>query len=285
MRSIPLLLALTSVPALAQADPRADLAYPLHQRVRVALSGRDAQRFVGRVARVDSNHLELLVTGAGTVLAVPLASVATIEADGGIDRGKGLRRGALVGLGLGTYFFATTYPEIREDDQFGIGFIATGLVSFGIAPATGAVIGYAMAPRRWSALVVPAPTSTAPTGSTIRFATDEHVRLRTSDATLSGRVHSQTQTVVTLTTSAATVPVSWADVRRIEVRGGKDRVKGAATGALLFIGLGILGEQTAPTTSTSERIGAFTGAALVGGYLGSRFLAPRGWSELPAVGP
>jgi len=281
IRFVLLPLLLIAVPLGAQADPRADLMYPLQQRVRVAAPTFARAAIDGRVATVDSTHLALVVAPAGSTLAIPLAGITSIEAYGGRDRRRGVKRGALVGLALGTYFFIDTYPEIREGDYWGFGFLVMSAISFGITPAIGAAAGYAMAPHSWSPLTVPVPQASASAPLNIRFTPDEVVRLHTRDARLSGRVRSQTRTLVTVTTSDATVPVPWSDVSRVQVRGGKDRVKGATAGALLFIGLGILGEQTAPTTSTGERIGAFTGATIVGAYLGSRFLAPRGWSDLP----
>lgn len=267
--------------AVAQADPRTDLLYPRQQRVRVTAPSLFGQRVDGRVATVDSAHLILTLTPAGTRILLPLASIGAIEAFGGVSRRRGMRRGALVGFGVGAYFFLTEYPEIREHDYFGVGALAMGLISFAIAPGIGAAVGYALAPDDWSALPVPAPTAAAPATASIRFAADEHIRLRTRGATLSGRVHSQTRTLVTVSTDDAAVPVPWADVQRVRVRGGKDRWKGALAGALVGIGIGILGEQSAPTTSTRERVSAFAGSALVFGYLGSRWLAPRGWTDLP----
>lgn len=279
-----LLMLLLAAPLAAQGDPRADLLYPQQQRVRVAAPSLLRAAIDGRVAGVDSSHLALAVAPAGSTLAIPLAAIASIEAYAGRDRRRGVKRGALVGLALGTYFFIDTYPEIRDADYFGLGFLVISAISFGISPAIGAAAGYALAPHSWSPLSVPLPQSATPAVVAIRFAPDEVVRLRARDGTLSGRVTAQTQTLVTVATGDATVPVPWSDVSRVQIRGGKDRVKGAAAGALLFIGLGILGEQTAPTTSTGERIGAFTGATIVGAYLGSRFLAPRGWSDLPVPG-
>lgn len=280
IRGASVLLVVVAGTAAAQNDPRANLMYPLQQRVRVATAPPGSPIVVGRVARVDSSHLELTVTNAGTVAVIPLSAVASIESDGGIDRRRGVRRGALVGLALGTYFFATEYPELRENDQFGVGAMAMALVSFGIAPGAGALVGYVIAPRKWTPLAVPPPSGSG-SAPAIRFAADEYIRLRTRGSNLSGRVFSQTRTLVTVTTDDARVPVAWSDVERVRVRGGKDRRKGALAGALLGIGIGILGEQSAPTTSSGERIGAFAGSALVFGYLGSRWLAPRGWTDLP----
>jgi hypothetical protein len=153
-------------------------------------------------------------------------------------------------------------------------------VSFGITPGAGALVGYFLAPERWEPRAVPVPPLTA-SGVGIRFASEEFVRIRARGGNIAGRVTSQSGTQVTVATGGGSRPVPWTDVTRLQIRGGKDRVKGAAAGALVAIGLGILGERSAPTTSTGERIGAFAGAALVGGYLGSRFLAPRGWTAIP----
>ena len=266
----------------AQDDARAQLQYPLQQRVRVAAPSLFTKRVIARVASVDSGHLALAVTRAGTALAIPYGAITRIEASGGIDRARGMRRGAIAGLALGGLFFATTYPEIRGSDYWGLGFVAMSLVSFGIAPGAGAMIGYFAAPETWNPLQVPAPPTGAPLA--IRFAAEEHVRFRTRSATLDGRVVSQTPTRLEVATNGGTVAVPWRDVASVQVRGGRNRWRGAAIGALVGIGVGILGEQSAPTTSTSERVGAFTGSAIVFGYLGSRFLAPRGWTPLPIPG-
>ncbi|HET9454699.1 MAG TPA: hypothetical protein VFO66_10485 [Gemmatimonadaceae bacterium] len=263
----------------AQVDARANLAYPHAQRVRVAAPTILRKPVVARVASVDSGHLALTVTRAGTALAIPYGAITRIEASGGIDRGRGMRRGAIAGLALGGLFFATTYPEIRGSDYWGLGFLAMSLVSFGIAPGAGAMIGYFAAPETWNPLQVPVPSASAPLA--IRFAAEEHVRFRTRSATLDGRVVSQTPTRLEVATNGGNVAVPWRDVASVQVRGGRNRWRGAAIGALVGIGVGILGEQSAPTTSTSERVAAFTGSAIVFGYLGSRFLAPAGWSDLP----
>lgn len=268
----------------AQDDPRAQLRYPLQQRVRVAAPSLFTKPVIGRVASVDSGHLALTVTRGGTALAIPYSAITALDASGGIGRRTGVRRGALVGLAAGAVFFATTYPEMRESDVFGLGFIAMSLVSFGIAPGAGALVGYATAPEIWERRAVPAPAPRADSAYGIRFGPQEFVRLRLRDRTVSGPVLSQTESALSIQSSDATARVPWQDVREVKVRGGKDRVRGAVYGALIMIGVGILGEQTAPTTSTSERVSAFTGAAVVGAYLGSRFLAPRGWTPLPIPG-
>jgi hypothetical protein len=282
------LLAITlgsATPLAAQADARVELTYPLQQRVRVSAPSLVGERVVGRVAAVDSSHLQLSVTPLGTIVAIPYQAITEVRASRGRDRSRSAKRGALIGVGLGTYFFATTYPEIREGDYFGLGFIAVSLVSFAITPGAGAIVGYAVAPEQWEPRRIPAPLASGPVATNIRLVPDEHIRLRARDATLSGRVAGQTRTVVTIRTSDATVPVPWIDVTRLEVRGGKNRRLGALIGAMAFIGLGVLGEQSAPTESTGERIGAFAGATIVGALLGSRFLAPRGWSPLPRPAP
>ena len=283
LRALALLLATASTLG-AQDDARAQLQYPLQQRVRVAAPALFTTPVIGRVATADSAHLALTVTRGGTALAIPYTSITALEASGGIDRGKGVRRGALVGLAAGAVFFATTYPEMREFDVFGLGFIAMSIVSFGIAPGAGALVGYVAAPEIWERRAVPAPDARVDSAYGIRFGPQEFVRLRVRDGTVSGPVVSQTTTVLSVQTDDATVRVPWRDVSEVKVRGGKNRVRGAVYGALILIGFGILGEQSAPTTSTSERIGAFTGAAVVGAYLGSRFLAPRGWTPLPIPG-
>ena len=277
--SIVAMLAIAA-PLAAQGDARADLLYPQHQRVRVVAPSISGKPIVARVAAVDSQSVVLVVTRQGSTLSVPLGAVQEMHASGGIDRGKGARRGAIVGLALGAYFFATSYAEVREGDYWGFGTLILGTISFVIPPAIGAGVGYAIAPERWDSRAVPALTAADPGRVALRFTPNEHVRLATTRGNVSGPVQSQTATLVTVVTDDATVPVSWNEVRSVRVRGERSRRRGAVRGAVIAVGITAIGVATDPLPTAIENAGVVISNAGFGALIGAFFPA-RGWTELP----
>lgn len=270
------LLALLATTAAAQLPPITTIG----RKVEVTAPRVLRRPVVGRLERIAPESLGVLVTRGNTSVVVPMSAITRLRFSRGLDRARGARIGALVGLGAGAVFFASTYPEVRDQDVFGLGFLVLGFTSFVITPGIGAAIGFIVAPEGWEEhRVTPSPADTA--RLRINFGVGEHVRVKTDAGSYSGTVSNQTENAFSVTEDGRAYPVAWRDVSEVRVRGGKDRVRGAIYGALLGIGVGILGEQSAPTTSTGERIGAFAGSAIVFGFLGSRFLAPRGWTPLP----
>lgn len=274
-----LLLGIASTMA-AQDTSVSAIAYPLRQRVRVVAPRLSSNPIVGRVASVDSLQLSLTVTSKGSILDIPLADVTALGASGGIDRAKGARRGALVGLAIGGWFFADSYGEIRGSDYLGIGTLALGLVSFGITPAIGALAGFGLAPERWDALPLRSPGTAVRSAPGIRFTPGEDVRATASGRKVSGRVESQTTQALTLATDRGPVTVSWRDVSALSVRGEPSRGRGAVRGAIIITGITAIGIATDPLPTVAENIGAALGNAAFGALIGAFFPA-RSRTSLP----
>ena len=239
-------------------------------------------RVVGRWQGMNTTHVTLGV-GDSAAISIPLASVSQARVSLGKDRWKGARRGGAVGLVLGGWFVADVYEEVAESDYFGFG----RLILFGIggiiAPATGAAVGALIPPESWRTVVLPTAVEppAQPPRILLTLPADERVRVRTREGKHNGFVRANTPAVLTIA-SPETTNIAWSDVTELKVRGGRHRVRGALLGAAALVAFGVYGETTeGATTSTGERIGAFTGAALVGAYLGSRFLGGRGWVSLP----
>lgn len=73
------------------------------------------------------------------------------------------------------------------------------------------------------------------------------------------------------------------NVRRLEVRGGRDRRRGALIGAGILGGVALVAggiDVSRGNLSTGEWLGTIAGNALFGGLLGLA-LPPRGWVDVP----
>lgn len=270
-----------ALPLAAQDTSVASIAYPLQQRVRVAAPALSPKPIIGRVASVDSLRLALTVTSKGSILDMPLADVTAISGSGGIDRGRGAKRGALVGLGLGAWFFADTYRgDIRESDYFGIGFLSVGLVSFVVTPAIGALAGYGLAPERWEPIPLRQRSASVRSTASIRFAPGEEVRVTTNGRKVSGHVASQTPDLLALTTDDGQTSIRWRDMTALSVRGEKSRNRGAVRGAIIITAITAIGIATDPLPTAVENVGVAIGNAAFGALIGA-FFPMRSRTSLP----
>jgi hypothetical protein len=270
-----------SSPLAAQDTSVASIAYPLHQRVRVVAPTLSPKPIVGRVASVDSLRLALTVTSKGSILDMPLADVTTLSGSGGIDRARGAKRGALVGLALGGWFFAdTSRGDFREGDYFGVGALATGFVSFLVTPAIAALAGYGLAPERWEALPLRKAAAPVRSAAAIRFTPGEDVRLTANGRKVSGRVASQTSDLLALETDDGQTSVRWRDVTALTVRGEKSRRRGAVRGAIIITGITAIGIATDPLPTAAENVGVVIGNAAFGALIGA-FFPMRSRTSLP----
>ena len=276
------LLCLAS-PLAAQDTSVASIAYPLQQRVRVVVPTLSPKPIVGRVASVDSLRLALTVTSKGSILEMPLADVTSISGSGGIDRGKGARRGALVGAALGAWFFADLYGEIKRDDYFGLGVLSLGLVSFGVTPAIGALVGYGLAPERWDAIPLRKRSTSVRSPAAIRFTPGEDVRVTVNGRRISGRVASQTPDLLALATDDGQTSVRWRDMTALSVRGEKSRKRGAVRGAIVITGITAIGIATDPLPTVAENVGVVLGNSVFGALIGA-FFPMRSRTSLPVPG-
>lgn len=251
-----------------------------NKRVRVLAPELAAKPIAGVLAAADSQTLAVVVAKHGTTVVFPVHLVSEVKAYGGRDRARGARRGALIGVAAGGLTFLSTQKEVRENDAFGIATIALALSTFVGFPAIGSLVGAIMAPERWETMQF-IPGARQSSAVVLRFQPSDVLRVTTANGRYRGPVIERSRDTVDVGTQDGTLALAWSDIRRIEAWGGQNRWKGAALGALAFIGIGIVGEATAPTTSTGERIGAFGGAAVAGAIIGSRYLAREGWQSIP----
>jgi hypothetical protein len=257
--------------------------FAVGKRVRVSAPALVAKPVVGVLASADSQALSVAMTRNGTAVIVPMTAVTELSVSEGRDRAKGATRGLIAGLAGGALMILSSQEELRDLGGDGLtGGIPLGLAVFiftAVPVAAGTLIGIAIAPEGWETSRF-ARANGEPGKLALKFAATDELRIAFTGGRFQGRVTARDDSLDVYTREGRRT-VAWNDVRGIQGWGGRKRWKGAAIGALAFIGLGIWGEQTAPTTSTGERIGAFTGATVVGAYLGSRLITPKGWISLP----
>ncbi|MDB4950860.1 MAG: hypothetical protein JWM27_3509 [Gemmatimonadetes bacterium] len=237
-RLLPLLAVLPLLPFAA--PPWANAQELIRDtRIRVTAPGLAPQRQVGRFVGMRGDTLLAMLGTDSTVMALPTASLARVEASRGSPARRG--RGALVGAGIGgAVAFLTVYaiasrPGAGEEDYASI------FAVLFVTPVTvggGAIIGALSAPRReqWSVVRV-AGVGLVP-GARVRVWAVSP-RLYRADATLQ-QVRGDTL-VLRVGGGLVTVPAD--AVTRLDVRqGGASWGQGARHGAVrgLLVG-GVLG--------------------------------------------
>lgn len=265
--------------AFSQGEVLASTVPPA-TRVRVVIRNDARHAVKGPLTAIDSARVAVAVTKNGSVLGIPWDTVSDFGWSVGHDRRHGAGRGAIVGLALGAALYASSHKEVAKNDYWGFQQLFLLLTSFAIVPATAAGIGAVIAPESWQTA---GPRNAAPSASFtfVPSPTDE-IRLTRRGVSQSGwSVRTTRDSVELRLRSGSNTTFAWRDIDGLAIRGGRNRRRGAMVGALAFIGLGVIGEANEPTTSTGERVAAFTGAAAVGALIGSRYLGGKGWATLP----
>ena len=264
-----LLLVTLAAPALAQ-----DLSPRIPPRSLVELrTRREIVSMVrGRLNAVDSNSITLEVSEAGSLVTMPWSSIQSISWTRGRSRARGLRDGALIGLLLGATLFFNSYPWDTPDspektDQI----TAIRTVAIGVGVAVTA-IGAAVGSTSWNGAPVPSSSNRA-----IALAFDPRDQIRVESVL--GRTFGRNAVAgdsLRLTTTSGPVTFAWRNVGDVQVRAGKNRVRGILSGAGVALASSVLAESF-----TNLSTAAYVSNAVVGGVAGWRFLSPTAWISLP----
>ena len=145
------LLASAPLAAQGEAAPRAPEA---GARVRVSLLAPPPERMVGRLRLLSPDTLVVGLGGGQADLSLPLASVASLERSRGRPRLLWTVLGTVAGAGAGVLAHRAT----REDDPADIGGLrgtADGLEKTLVGALAGGVLGFVLAPERWSRVPLP----------------------------------------------------------------------------------------------------------------------------------
>lgn len=196
----------------------------------------------------------------------------SIERRIGFDRRTGVLRGAMLG-GLVGVAIPLLIPEMRES-----GWGAVYSLIFGaIGTAGGAVVGAAVAPATWE------PYSVAGGECAVyRFAPGSEAKVRSADGAVhSGAVVRHEAATLTLQVAGAAAPTPIATSgASVEIRGGKNRRKGALVWGAAGAGLGIVGAATDPSIGSGEAAGAIVGNAILFAGVGA-LVGTSGGTRVP----
>jgi hypothetical protein len=116
---------------------------------RVRLETTNGAQAIGTIVSVDADSIRLESNRQNSPISLPRADVLSYDVSAGRERGRGAKRGAIVGGGLGLALVVaslrndTATVHRRDSDLRQSVPIAVGIT------ALGAGIGAALAPERW----------------------------------------------------------------------------------------------------------------------------------------
>ena len=264
------------------------LDLPYLTRVRIAANALPSRYLTGRVAHFDEQRIDLAVTDQGSVVSVPRREIRELSWSLGIDRDRGMWAGVVVGAGAGTYVSKLALDQIRGCGLYCAGLgplvISEVIVVMYACTLVGALSGANLAIERWH----PAPLalvadSARPAADAYRveLRPGEYVRLRVAAAVHDGRALHGDQNALTLVTPSDTASFDWRSLSTLSVRGGRDRVAGAVSGAAIAGTLaGAVYVASRRSWNGFQEAGVVTLGAALGAGIG-QFLGPRLWIKLP----
>lgn len=269
-----LFAALLAAPSFAQ-----DLStrIPIGGEVDVQTRGLIVSSLKGKVLSVDSNHVRVAITRAGSAVRLPWRHVERLQWTRGKSRLRGLGEGALFGVLFGASIALSNYPfgwsDLDPDKDTQI----RRVVQLGTAIAVGGMlIGAAVGARKWYGAPIPRST----TGSiALDLAPLDEVRVESTLGRIEGR-NAVAGESLRLTTATGAVTLPWRNVGGLEIRAGRNRFIGVLLGA----GIGFAVSGLAESFIDVSTAGFLTNVA-VGGALGYRYLTPDGWKPLPIPSP
>lgn len=143
-------LLLGAAPAAAGAQQRPALTLAPGTEIRLATAGAPGVRLLGRVERSTRDSLFVSLLGARAPRGYAVAELASLEARGGRDRGRGARIGAGIGAGIALVFGGIDAAR----GEVGGGEVAGAAVGNALL---GGLVGSLLAPRGWQRLPLAAP--------------------------------------------------------------------------------------------------------------------------------
>ena len=148
-KALSLTVVLSSLTTATRAQDVPDLRSG--QRVRLTVVGHPSMTTMelrGSIISTDDRHLRLLVPKTKEPLVVDRRDVTRVEISlGQRSRGRGARRGFLVGAAIGAVVGLVSYGD-AQDPTFNLA--GSAIVAGLLGGATGAIVGVALPPgERW----------------------------------------------------------------------------------------------------------------------------------------
>jgi hypothetical protein len=205
-------------------------------RVRLESSSVVGIRVIGELSAMNQGFVSVGLVKNGASMDVPWTRVASIQASAGRVGSDGAIKGALAGLGAASVMFyvltrtepATPFKAAVEPPR-----LVPAIVSFGVLPATGVIIGLMNGPERWR------PVAWRPTQDTVmlegemtrlRLTPGRKVSLRSKGRWIRGSVLDASDDSLALGSSSSRRGFAWADVSQLSMQAGRSRLRGATLG-------------------------------------------------------
>ena len=242
------------------------------ERVRVQLPESGDRWFEAALRPGPADSLDLRL---GAIPAVIRTVPGGLRMDrwAGKDPLRGFVRGAVIGSILGAGLFAVM-PDARESAYSGFFIVMGGMMGAG----GGALVGTLFAPSRWELKEIGADRC-----GMWRLAPGSDVVVHTPERTLRGEVREHTLATLSFAApdrsdaSAISVPTHSA---AIELAGPRGSRRGAAIGAVITGGIGLLGVAADPEVDGADVPLILVSNALLGGLAGY-YLVPPPKHQIP----
>lgn len=261
---------------------------PAGERARIYAGRATIEPVVGRVVASDSAGVSLVFGRAAAMLWLPVSQIRMIELSEGHPRLSWGVMGAGVGL-VGGMLLGAAIGQAVEPSGWGVLIgIELGVL---LGPIAGGVVGAVVAPEQWEIWPLPrGDAAAAPPTSRARITLPSGVDVRlegVGGGRVRGTVAGQDTGSLTIRARGERVTSThrWSELRQLEIRGGRDRKRGAAIGALVLGGIAVVFggiDATQGEMSGGELAETIVGNSVIGAGLGWVF-APAGWVGVPQL--
>ena len=277
-----------AAPSLAGGADAQVATLPAGTRLRAAVPSLEPGPVVGPLLSRAGDTLTIGHLGESARITLPPGTLAALHESGGRPRLMwGIGGAAIGGVAGGLVLGVTGYladPEGWGDVLGTLGFIAGAALGAPIGAAVGALV----APEQWVPLYLPA-SDTAAARAIARVEVVPGTRLRVTPVDgerfrAPGFLRGDSLTVER---DGSTRVYRLDRIRRVEVRGGRDRVRGAVLWGAVLGGVALVFggfDYADDEIGAGELIGGVAGNALVGAALGALFPL-SGWKPLPLPAP
>lgn len=265
------------VPENAQAQARTG------DRVRVTAPSTLTAAAAGSLLSADTGALRVEVS-PGVILTVPAASIERMELSEGRQLWRNILVGAAGGALVGALVGGVTLGTEAEGDDLGqaVGAMAGGVAGGILGAPIGGFVGAVAAREKWRRSALPhVDSSTAVAGAAIEVRPTTRIRVSSGSGRFSGRAMTSTEGL-RVDDGDRVVPVAWADVSRLEVR-GRNRKVGALIGGALLGGVTLVAagvDYAEGEVSGGEFVFATGLNFAIGAGIGA-LIAPRTWRDVP----
>lgn len=207
---------------------------PVRSRVILESPSVSGRRTSGSLVVMNSGFVSLALDDArpdAAQISIPWNRISTISFSAGRDTPRGVATGIVLGLSASVI----VYPALTRTADARMSRLGPALFSFGVLPASGALVGWFNGPERWRSVIWRPEQDTVMfegERTRLRLAPSTRVRLRTSGRWITANVLDTTDDSLVVR-AAQRLAFAWDSVAQMSMRAGRSRVRGAAFGLSL----------------------------------------------------